>query len=242
MNKKILGVITARGGSKGVPGKNIKLLGGKPLISYTINSAKKSAMINDLIVSTDDTEIAKICEEYGADVPFIRPKELAKDDTPHLPVMQHAIDFMEKKLGTLYDIVVIFQPTSPFRTTEDIEGTIQKLIDTGADSAVSICEVSSNEHPMKMKKLDGDKLLPYVVKENSTQRQNLPTVYKRSCAVYAMYRDKIMSSKNPEDLHGKQIVGHIVPTDRSVDIDSATDWAVAEYKLEDLKNKGFTFI
>jgi CMP-N-acetylneuraminic acid synthetase len=180
----ILGVITARGGSKGIPGKNIKLLGAKPLIAYTIEAAKKSRLLTHLIVSTDDEEIAAVAKQYGAEVPFMRPKELSQDNTPHLPVMQHAIEFMEKKLGIIFDYSVIFQPTSPFRTVEDIDGTLQKLIDTGADSAVSVCEIEPSAHPMKVKKLAGDRVLPYCIEEpEGIRRQDLPIAYKRSCAV-----------------------------------------------------------
>src|SRR3989344_6580233 len=138
VHPKILGVITARGGSKGIPGKNIKLLGGKPLIVYTVEAVKKSKLITHSIVSTDDEAIAMVCREVSADVPFMRPRELAEDKTPHLPVMQHAIEFLEKKLGLVFDYTTIFQPTSPFRTVDDIDGTLQKLISSGADSAVSV--------------------------------------------------------------------------------------------------------
>src|SRR3990167_8979999 len=112
---RILGVITARGGSKGIPGKNIKPLGGKPLIAYTIEAAKKSKLITHLIVSTDDEEIARVARECGAEVPFMRPAELAGDETGHLLVMQHALAHMEEKLGAPFDYVLILQPTSPFR-------------------------------------------------------------------------------------------------------------------------------
>ena len=237
--KKILGVITARGGSKGIPGKNIKLLGGKPLIAYTIEAAKKSKLITHLIVSTDDESIAKVCRDCGADVPFMRPKELAEDKTPHLPVMVHALDFMEKKLGTTFDYTVIFQPTSPFRTIDDIDGTLQKLIESGAQSAVSLCEVESSGHPMKIKKLEGDRVLPYCIEEpEGVRRQDLPTAYKRSSAVYAMRRDLIMKEGR---LYGDYIVGYIVPADRSIDIDTPLDWLKAEYLLEQLHSKGLTF-
>src|SRR3989344_3436867 len=137
MNKpRILAVITARGGSKGLPGKNIKLLGGKPLIAHTISVAQKRNFITHLIVSTDDEAVAEIARAHGGIVPFLRPAELAQDKTPHLPVMQHAIEFMEKKIGEPYDYVVILQPTSPFRTVEDTDLTIQKMIDHHAQSAV----------------------------------------------------------------------------------------------------------
>jgi len=237
--KKILAVITARGGSKGIPGKNIKELGDKPLIVYSIDAIKKSKLVTHCIVSTDDEEIAAMCRKYGAEVPFMRPKELAEDSTPHLPVMQHAIIFMEKKLGTIFDIAVIFQPTSPFRTTEDIDGTIQKLIDENADSAVSLCEIESSMHPMKIKKLEEGTVLPYTIDETIVRRQDLPPAFKRSSAVYAILRDVIMK-ENRLCFDGK-VVGYIVPTERSVDIDTPLDWIKAEWMLEDLKQKGFTF-
>ena len=111
----ILAVITARGGSKGIPGKNIKLLGGKPLIVYSIEAAKKSKLITHAIVSTDDEAIAKVAREFGAEVPFMRPSELSGDKVKHVPVMRHAILLMEEKLGVIFDYVAILQPTSPFR-------------------------------------------------------------------------------------------------------------------------------
>jgi len=232
--KKILGVITARGGSKGIPGKNIKLLGDKPLIAYTIEIAKQSKLITHLIVSTDDTEIAKVCKDCGAEVPFIRPAELAQDNTPHLPVMQHAVDFMENKIGEKFDCIVTLQPTSPFRIAEDIDKTIQKLIDTlEADSAVSIVETESGSHPMKMKKLEDGRVLSYCMEEpEGTRRQDLPKCYKRSSAVYVTYRD-LMMEKNR--FYGDFIVGHITPKEMYIDIDNELDWLKAEYMLKKLK-------
>ncbi len=235
----ILGVITARGGSKGIPGKNIKLLGGKPLIEYTIDVAKKSARITHLIVSTDDKAIADVAKAAGAEVPFVRPAEFAADQTPHVPVMKHAIDFMEKKLGVTFDYVVILQPTSPFRTVDDIDKTLEKLIQNKADSAVTLVEVG-NDHPVKAKKLEGDKVVPYMLAEpEGTRRQDFPTAYRRSGAVYAMRRDLIVKDGR---LYGDHIVGHVVPAERSVDIDSPPDWFRAEWMLEDLKKKGYTFL
>ncbi len=239
MSKNILGVITARGGSKGIPFKNIKPLGGKPLIAYTIDIAKKSKLINHLIVSTDDKDIADVCIKYGASVPFMRPAELAQDGTPHVPVMQHAIDFYEKANNIVVDYVIILQPTSPFRTVDDIDMTLQKLIDSGADSAVSLVEVPSSANPVKIKKLEGDKVLPYSIPEiEGTRRQDLPVAYRRSGAVYSMRRDLIMKDNR---LYGDNIVGHVVPKERSIDIDYPLDWIQAEYMLEELKKKGYEF-
>lgn len=237
--KRVLGVITARGGSKGIPGKNIKQLGGKPLIVYSIDVAKKSKTITHLVVSTDDKEIAEVSKKYGADVPFMRPKTLAEDNIEHLSAMQHAIETMEKKLDITFDYAVIFQPTSPFRTVDDIDKTVQKLIDTGADSAVSITEIETKFHPLKVKKLEGDRILPYSVEEREgIRRQDLPTAYRRSGAVYAMRRDLLMKDNR---LYGDFIVGHIVPQERSIDIDVPPDWIRAEHMLEALKKEGYSF-
>ncbi|MBU1036417.1 acylneuraminate cytidylyltransferase family protein [Patescibacteria group bacterium] len=234
----ILGVITARGGSKGIPHKNIKILGDKPLIVYTIKTAKLSKTITHLIVSTDDSEIAQISEEYGAEVPFLRPEELADDKAGHICVMQHAVKFMEEKLGIKFDYVVILQPTSPFRIVEDIDGTIDKLISNKADSAVSLVEWG-DPHPMKAKIIEEGRVLPYGKTEpEGTRRQDLPMVYKRSGAVYAMKRSLLM---NDNKLYGDYIVGHVVPEERSIDIDTPLDWFEAEYMLNKLKEKGYDF-
>lgn len=235
----ILGVITARGDSKGVPRKNIKALGGKPLIAYTIKVAQESDLFTDLIVSTNDEEIASVCRVYGADVPFMQPNELATDTSGHLEVMQYAIKFMEEKNGITYDYAVILQPTSPFRLVEDIDKIIEKIIERDADSAFSMYEIEPSQHPMKVKKMEGDVVLPYCMEEKiGTHRQDFPVAYKRSGAVYVTKRDLIM---NDNKLFGDFIVGHIVPLERSVDIDSPFDWIKAEYMLEDLKKKGYEF-
>lgn len=235
----ILGVITARGASKGVPRKNIKILGGKPLIVYTIDVARKSKYITDLIVSTDDDEIATICREVGAVVPFMQPAELAEDTSGHLEVMQYAIGFMEKQKGITYDYAVIFQPTSPFRTVDDIDKTIEKIIKHNAGSAFSMCEIEPGNHPMKAKKMENDNVLPYCMDEKiGTHRQDFPLVYKRSGAVYVTKRDLVMKEGI---LFGDFAVGHIVPIERSVDIDSPLDWVKAEYMIVELKKGGYNF-
>ncbi len=235
----ILGVITARGGSKGVPNKNIKLLDGKPLIAYTINVAKKSKLLTDLIVSTDSEEIASISREHGAVVPFIQPAELAQDTSGHLEVMQYAVKFMENQKNITYDYAVIFQPTSPFRTVEDIDKTIEKIIEHGADSAFSMYEIEKSQHPIKVKKMEGDTVLPYCGEEQiGTHRQDFPVAYKRSGAVYVTKRNLLI---NDNKLFGEFNVGHIVPVERSIDIDSHFDWLKAEYMLGELKKKGYEF-
>jgi CMP-N-acetylneuraminic acid synthetase len=237
--KKILGVITARGESKTLPNKNIKLLDGKPLIVFTIEATQKSKLVTDLIVSTDSEEIAHICREHNAVVPFIQPAELATDTSGHLEVMQYATKFMEEKKGYEYDYVVIFQPTSPFRSVDDIDKTIEKIIENDAESAFSMCELDSNQHPIKAKKMDGDIVMPYCIEEKiGTHRQDFPKAYKRSGAVYVTKRDLLIEENK---LFGEFIVGHVVSEERSVDIDTEYDWALTEYKYKKLKEQGFFY-
>jgi len=214
----VLGIITARKGSKRLPKKNVKLLESIPLVVYTFNVAKKSSYITDLIVSTDDEEVAKLAKHHGVDVPFTRPSELALDETPHLPVLQHALMFMEKKNNIKYDAVLILQPTSPFREIEDIDETIKKLKEnSGASSAVAICQIEEGFHK-KLKRLEGDRVLPYSDHDS--------VVYKRSGAAYVIRRKTLMEDNS---LYGDVIVGHIVPSERSIDIDNEVDWIKAEY-------------
>lgn len=229
----VLAVITARGGSKGIPAKNIQPLGGKPLIQYTIDAARRSHYISDTIVSTDSAAIADVARSCGAPVPFLRPAALSGDATPHLPVLQHAVSEMEAMRGITYGYVVTLQPTSPFRLPEDIDGTIGLLLSSDADSAVSVCEVDAGCHPVKAKRLEGRRLLPYSVAEiEGTRRQDLPPAYKRSSAVYVSRRDLIVKENR---IYGDHVVGYVVPRDRSIDIDSPLDWIVAEYMLEQLR-------
>lgn len=233
---KILGVITARAGSKGIPGKNIKPLGGIPLIAYTVKAAQKSAVLTDLIVSTDGEEIAAVARNFGVEVPFLRPAELASDTASHIGVMEHAILFMEALRGYRYDYAVILQPTSPFRITEDIDATVEILIKSGADSAVTLVAVTNDQHPIKAKKLMDGRVMPYCIDEvEGTRRQDLPVAYRRSGAAYAMRRDLLINDKR---LYGDHIVGHVVPRERSIDIDEPVDWVVAEHMLVSLKEKG----
>jgi CMP-N,N'-diacetyllegionaminic acid synthase len=238
MKHRILAVITARGGSKGIPKKNIKLLGNKPLIAYSIETAQQSQLISHLIVSTDSEEIAAIAREHNAEVPFLRPIELATDTARHIEVMQHAIIFMEKSLNIVFDYIVILQPTSPFRLVEDIDLTLQKLIDSGADSALTMVEISGGAHPIKAKRMEGERILPYFdiqTQEEGLRRQDFPVVFKRSSAVFSMRRDLLMLEGK---IYGSTSVGHIVPQERSIDIDDEFDWLKAEYMLKRLRQKG----
>ena len=230
-NKKILAVIPARGGSKGIPRKNIKLLAGKPLIAYTIEAAKKSRYIDRVIVSTDDKEIAEISKKYGAEVPFVRPNELAKDEVPVIPdIPRHAIKELKKREGFNTDIVVVLQSTSPLRGTKYIDLAIEKLINTECDWVVTVSK--AEPHPFRMRKMKGDRLEPLFEKENIwAQRQNFPPIYVLNGAIYVTWKDVIIEK---EVFQGKDWRGVIMKEEDAIDIDTLPDFLLAEIIL---KNK-----
>ncbi len=229
-NKKILGLITARGNSTSIHKKNIIPLGGKPLICHTIEAAKNSKLLTRTIVSTDSEEIALISKECGAEVPFLRPTELAQDDTPHIPVVQHALKWLKEK-GEEYDYVMILQPTSPFRSAQDIDEAIKKAVDTNADSVMSMVELVDFD-PRKIKKIQDDELEPLFEDEGaqSARRQSLQKAYKRNCAIYLTKTEYIMQN----DLFGKVSRPYIMPEERSLDINEPSDIKYAEFLLSNI--------
>lgn len=226
---RILGIITARGGSKVLPRKNIRLLAGKPLIYYTIKEAGKSKHLTKTIVDTDDEEIAKIARSFGAKVPFLRPKELATDEATTLSVVQHAIRELEKK-GEHYDYIMILQPTSPLRLVEDIDGAIEKALNVGADSLISVVRVY-DFHPLRIKKMDERGFLsPYFEPEpEGLRRQDLPPVYKRNGAIYLVKKELVMEKNT---LYGDKLYGYEMSEERSVDIHSEIDFLLAELLIK----------
>ena len=231
----ILGIIPARGGSKSVPKKNIRLLAGKPLIAYTIETAQKCKMLNRTVVSTDDVEIAEVAKKYGGDVPFIRPKDLSLDDTPMIPVLQHTVYFIEKKENSRVDVVVLLDPTSPFRRIEDIEACIQKLERENADSVVTVCEVEHNPYFVMME-LDDGKLVPLIKSDKViTRRQDAPEVYRLNAAVYAVKRDVLM---NANEIITDNTMAVIMSQELSTHIDHVVDFDFAEH----LMKKGITSV
>ncbi|MCK4825372.1 acylneuraminate cytidylyltransferase family protein, partial [bacterium] len=184
-NKTILALIPARGGSKGIPKKNIKPLLGKPLIAWTIEQAKKSKYFDIIIVSTDSEEIAKISEKYGAEVPFLRPKQLARDSSPTIDAIMHALNWFEER-GEYFDIVVLLEPTSPLRKENDLDNAIELFIKNidKADSLVSVGEVHL-ENPYIMKKIEHGYAKSFMeIDEDMYQRQQLPKVYFPYGVVY----------------------------------------------------------
>jgi len=229
---KILGVVPARGGSKGIPQKNIKLLLGKPLIAYTIIEALKSKLLTKVIISSDDRKIIRIVKKYGGEAPFVRPKELATDKSLALPVIQHAVRKMEKIEKIKYDYVVMLQPTTPLRTAEDIDQALKKLIKTKADSVISVVNVEAN-HPWRMKKIVNDRLVDYGKEEvENMPRQSLPPVYIRSGDIYAVKRKVLMADNT---FRGKDCRPYLMSEGGTVNIDSEIDFKLAEILLSKRK-------
>jgi CMP-N,N'-diacetyllegionaminic acid synthase len=230
---KVLGVITARGGSKGIPGKNLKLLGGKPLIAHTIEAANDAAL-DRVIVSTEDPVIADVARRLGCEVPFMRPAELSRDETPHLPVIQHAAQWMREHAGYQPDVVMILQPTSPLRSAVDIGGALRMLELSGADSVVSVSSVSAHAHPMRMLRVDDDSYATLFatgepVRKRINRRQDLPKAWVMNGAIYACRRSVLFD--NIPSLYGDRVVAFPMPEDRSISIDVLEDWDAAERAL-----------
>lgn len=222
---KILGIIPARGGSKGVPGKNIKILAGKPLIVHTIEAALSSDLTK-IIVTTDDREIAAVAKGAGADVPFNRPAELASDTAKSLDVAIHALHALEVADGN-YDAVMLLQPTTPFRTVEDINAAIRLLNkNPDADSVISVVNVQAH-HPARMKYLKAGRLIdpPFAEAYENQNRQELEPMYIRNGAIYLTKRNVLLN----KSYKGKVCIGLIMPEERSVNIDTLQDFKYAEW-------------
>lgn len=231
---KVLGIITARGGSKGVPGKNLKLLAGQPLLAYTIDAANNCAALDRVILSTEDEAIAAAGRAMGCEVPFTRPAELSRDDTPHLPVVQHAAAWMRDHANYTFDAVMVLQPTSPLRTSTDIAAAVALLESTGADSVLSVSEVPVHSHPSRTLRLDAsDQAVLFAtgepVRKRINRRQDLPPAWVMNGAVYAC-RTAVLFASEPS-LYGDRVVAYRMPHERSSSIDDMDDWAAAERLL-----------
>lgn len=226
-NKKIIGIIPARGGSKGIPNKNIINICGKPLIGYTIEEALKSDYLDKVIVSTDDEKIRDAALEYGAEVPFIRPDFLSEDTSKTIDVVLHALDFFKKK-GEEYDYVVLLQPTSPLRKSEDIDDAINRLMDNNNESLVSVCEVEQN--PVIMRTIKNGKLHEVINFDgDNLRRQNLPVFYIFNGAIYI---NSIKMLYNEKTFVNDDTLSYIMEKNKSVDIDEPVDILIVESILK----------
>lgn len=227
-NKKILAVIPARGGSKGIPRKNIRDLAGKPLIAWTIEAAEKSKYIDKLVVSSEDDEIISVAKSFGCDDPFIRPKDLAQDDTPGIEPILHAV---QKIRG--YDYVVLLQPTSPLRNVDDIDGCIHKCISQKANACVSVSEAEKSPYWM-FRINENDQLSKVLNIENiPNRRQDLDRIYSLNGAIYVAKIDWLNSRKS---FLTEETIGFLMPKERSIDIDTELDFQISEYILNKSSN------
>jgi len=227
MISKILGIIPARSGSKGVPDKNIRLLGSKPLIFHTIDVAKTSTYVDDLVVTTDSKKYASILNKEEITV-LMRPAELAQDNTPMMPVIHDVINRQRNE----YKYILLLQPTTPFRTVGDIDGAIKLLINSNADSVISVYKVEDT-HPSRMYTIEKGKLVSFYDEPSNMLRQSLPVVYHRNGAIYACRTDFIMK-KNI--FVSSNTLPYEMPRNRSVNIDDEFDFKLAEY-LIDIENQ-----
>ena len=226
-NKKILAVIPARGGSKGIPSKNIFNVGGQPLIKYTIDCAKNSKYLDRTVISTDSLEIKRVAEEYGGDVPFMRPAELALDTSKTIDSIVHAVKTL-KEMGEEYDYVMIIQNTVPLRKSWHVDESIEKIVDSNERSLVSVTEVE--QHPILMRTLNEDGTLKNLLHMNSTmRRQDFPKFYKVDGAIAIQKIDKEFNL-NTSINDGK--LAYIMDSKYSIDIDNYIDIKVIEYYLE----------
>lgn len=225
---RILGIIPARGGSKGVPGKNKKILGDKPLIVYTIEAASQSELLTDIMISTDDLEIQQIGKDYNMQAPFLRPKNLASDTAKSIDVVQHALGFMEKK-GNSYDAVCLLQPTVPFRKEGTIDEAISKFKNTGLDSLVSVLPVPHEFNPSWVFiEKEGKLSISTGDLEIITRRQELPPAYHRDGSIYITAKSVITQGT----FYGSKL-GYVVSNPQNhVNIDTLEDWRAAENILK----------
>jgi len=222
--KTILGLIPARGGSKGLPRKNIRPLLGKPLIAWTIEQALASKYLDMVIVSTDDEKIAEISRKYGAELPFMRPKKLATDEARGIDVVLHAMDQIEEN-DKPYDLLILLQPTSPLRTSEDIDKAIELLFLKKAQTIVSVCEV--DHHPYWSNILPKNGCMKDFIKAEimNKNRQELPVFYRLNGAIYLAYWDYLKEQKS---FLGKETFAYIMLQERSIDINKEIDFKLAE--------------
>lgn len=216
----VLGIIPARGGSKGIPRKNIRLVKGKPLIAWTIDAAKKSRFLDRLVLSSEDSEIMQIAAECGCDVPFRRPAELAADDTPGMAPVMHALAHLPH-----YDFVIVLQPTSPLRSTEDIDGCLSLCMESGSPACVSVAPCT--EHPYLMYEREQDLRLRPVIPERgrAKRRQDYPDVFRLNGAVYVARSEWLKANG---EFVTPETIGYEMPGERSLDIDTEEDLRLLE--------------
>lgn len=223
--KRVLAIIPARGGSKGVPRKNIREVAGKPLIAWTIEEAKKSKYIDRLILSSEDAEIIRVGQSWGCEAPFVRPEALAQDDTPGIDPVLHAMELLPE-----YDLVVLLQTTSPLRSVADIDGCIALCITKNAPASVSVTE--AEQSPYWMFRVNGDGRMQPLIEGGPAyaRRQDLPVAYVLNGAIYVAQRNWLAEHKT---FVTQETLGYVMPQDRSLDIDTELDLEILKVRLKE---------
>ena len=225
---RVLAIVPARGGSKGVPGKNIRTLAGRTLLDYTALAARHSGVIDRIVLSTDSAEIADAGKRAGLEVPFMRPSALAQDDTPMLPVIQHALEALAAD-GWTTDVIVLLQPTSPLRRPSHVRDAVNTLLQENADSVVTVVELPRHLSPDYVMRIEDGVLRPFLAEGASvTRRQDARPAYSRDGTVYACWRTTIEKWGN---IYGERCQPLILDAADSLSIDSPADWAEAERRL-----------
>ncbi len=229
---KVLGVIPARGGSKGVPKKNIQDLNGKPMIAYMIDAANKAKTLDKVIVSTDSEEIANIARQCGGEAPFIRPEKYSTDEISATAVSKHAMEYYDDK-NIRFDIIISLQPTSPLTMGSDIDACVDKMLETECDSVLSM-KIVEEAHPWRIYDMQGDKVVPFneYTNENFPQRQDRPPVFKFSGAIFVRKRNLLEDWNDVDFALGSDRRGVLIPLERSVDINCPVDLVVADALLK----------
>jgi CMP-N,N'-diacetyllegionaminic acid synthase len=221
---RVLGVIPARGGSKGIPGKNLVVVGGRPLICHTFDAARASRTLTRIVLSTDDEQIAQLGRAEGIEVPFIRPAALAADDTPMLDVLRHAI----AAVGSRPEIVVLLQPTSPLRRSEHIDAAVSTLEESGADSVVSVVAVPHQFTPGSLLQLDAGRLVSLTGQATAARRQDKPVLYARNGPAVLVTRTTVLESGS---LYGSDSRPFLMSREDSIDVDEPFDLEMVEAVL-----------
>lgn len=229
--KSVIAIIPARGGSKGLPGKNIKKLCGKPLIAWSIEAGLGSQYIDEVMVTTDSEEIARVAREFGASVPFMRPTELASDTSTSMDAIKHALDFYENKLHKSFDYIVLLEPTSPLRVKEDIDNAIERLLENPpATAVVGICKTESQNPAFLVKKNINNFLVGY---ENADmkilRRQDISDVYFFEGSVYVSHTDTLRTKNT---FYHENTLGYEFPKWKSIEIDDLDDFIMVEALMQ----------
>lgn len=224
---RFVGLITARGGSKGIPGKNIAPCAGKPLLAWTCDAALASRRLSRTLLSTDSEEIAAAGRACGVEAPFMRPAALAADDTPSLDVMRHALDWLDAA-GEQAGALVLLQPTSPLRTSRHIDEAIERFVAQKADCVVSVTEVPHRFHPHALMREDGERLVPYQGARTVTRRQDLPALWARNGPAVLVVGTAMLRQG---EIYSGRTVGYPMPPQDSLDIDSPFDLEIAALLL-----------